>query len=458
MKKRVLGLSCFWLVIMVVISMLPLSAIAAETKDVYLIKDVDIENTDFDYIGDHMASHSITLNTPLNEQSELMEKIKKSSPEGYVLSGWRLWSAIEESGGIYLGSGAIPNNLPSDAEITEGLLPTIDYYAPALEPIMVLKYKIDTQPTDTDPTVKVSQSDDGGESWFDITERNYVTYQWHEHITTTYTVIEGTPAENQIAVTTTYNEPVFSAEGLWSAGPSGEIDIVFPIEKGDKIRVTPIASEGTEATATVSEYDTEFVYELEDGAYVWEATRTQNDYNLYIVGFEEGVSFKINVVRAGVGDAVAGQTDNTLTSSVSGTYACVVSAGGESTLTSNPVNYVAPPPVEPPAVYTVSFESNGGSAVAQLKVAGGSKPEKPADPTRSGYSFLGWYKDKALTEKYDFGSAVTSDITIYAAWEEIPVSEDDSGGAVIWIVASAVAVGGASAAGVVFYLRKRRKL
>ncbi len=68
---------------------------------------------------------------------------------------------------------------------------------------------------------------------------------------------------------------------------------------------------------------------------------------------------------------------------------------------------------------TVTFNSNGGSSVASQTVADGSKATKPADPTKSGYTFGGWYTDSACTTAFDFNTVVTSDITLYAKWTAV---------------------------------------
>ena len=68
--------------------------------------------------------------------------------------------------------------------------------------------------------------------------------------------------------------------------------------------------------------------------------------------------------------------------------------------------------------YTVTFDSNGGSSVAKQTVASGKTASKPADPTKEGYTFGGWYTDKELTEAYDFGTTVKKSITLYAKWNE----------------------------------------
>ena len=66
--------------------------------------------------------------------------------------------------------------------------------------------------------------------------------------------------------------------------------------------------------------------------------------------------------------------------------------------------------------FTVTFNSNGGSAVPAQTVKAGEKAVKPANPTKSGSTFSGWYSDAALTTQYNFNSAVTANVTLYAKW------------------------------------------
>ena len=69
--------------------------------------------------------------------------------------------------------------------------------------------------------------------------------------------------------------------------------------------------------------------------------------------------------------------------------------------------------------YTVSFNSNGGSGVASQTVRNGQKANKPQDPTKEGYTFIGWYKDSAFNTAFDFDSdIVTADTTLYASFGE----------------------------------------
>ncbi len=66
--------------------------------------------------------------------------------------------------------------------------------------------------------------------------------------------------------------------------------------------------------------------------------------------------------------------------------------------------------------YTVSFDSAGGSAVDEQTVEHGKTVDKPADPTRAGFAFEGWYVGD---REYDFTQPVTSNITLTAKWREI---------------------------------------
>lgn len=72
-------------------------------------------------------------------------------------------------------------------------------------------------------------------------------------------------------------------------------------------------------------------------------------------------------------------------------------------------------------LYTVTFDSQGGSFVAPIKdIVGGSTISEPAPPTREGYTFTGWYIDAAMTKKWVFSSdTVNQDLTLYAGWTPV---------------------------------------
>ena len=68
--------------------------------------------------------------------------------------------------------------------------------------------------------------------------------------------------------------------------------------------------------------------------------------------------------------------------------------------------------------YTITFDSQGGSAVENARVNWNATVTKPVDPTREGYVFAGWFIDEACTNAYDFSTKVTKSITLYAKWTE----------------------------------------
>ncbi len=74
----------------------------------------------------------------------------------------------------------------------------------------------------------------------------------------------------------------------------------------------------------------------------------------------------------------------------------------------------------------VTFESNGGSAIAAKKVGVNTHVLMPEKPTKEGYIFAGWYADAAFTQVFDFDStAVTQSMTLYAKWLEPTYDEYD---------------------------------
>lgn len=77
------------------------------------------------------------------------------------------------------------------------------------------------------------------------------------------------------------------------------------------------------------------------------------------------------------------------------------------------------------ALCTLRFETNGGSKITPVRKSAGTVVDLAAyRPTRSGYSFAGWYADQALTEKVTSVKLVGS-MTVYAAWQKSSASAFD---------------------------------
>ncbi len=69
------------------------------------------------------------------------------------------------------------------------------------------------------------------------------------------------------------------------------------------------------------------------------------------------------------------------------------------------------------AEYTVTFYDNDGSTVLYtITVKEGETPQKPADPTKDGYNFKGWFVTPTNKTEFDFDQAITADTAAYAQW------------------------------------------
>ena len=66
--------------------------------------------------------------------------------------------------------------------------------------------------------------------------------------------------------------------------------------------------------------------------------------------------------------------------------------------------------------YSVTYNANGGSEVATGYANAGGTFAEPAAPTKAGFNFGGWYTDAELTQAYNFATAVSGNITLYAKW------------------------------------------
>jgi len=89
-------------------------------------------------------------------------------------------------------------------------------------------------------------------------------------------------------------------------------------------------------------------------------------------------------------------------------------------------------------IFTVSFESNGGSNVEDIEVEENSIIEEPSDPTKTGFVFAGWYQESTLTTIWNFQEdKVTEDLTLYAKWTVAPLTDQQRVDAAFsWLVLS----------------------
>jgi len=81
-------------------------------------------------------------------------------------------------------------------------------------------------------------------------------------------------------------------------------------------------------------------------------------------------------------------------------------------------------------IFTITFESNGGSEVSPLKFASGESFNVILPPTKNNFVFTGWHRNESLTDLWLHGvDTVTEDITLYARW--MPWQPDPAKGAIL---------------------------
>ena len=84
--------------------------------------------------------------------------------------------------------------------------------------------------------------------------------------------------------------------------------------------------------------------------------------------------------------------------------------------------------------YTVTFDTNDGSAIAAVIVGSKNPVGAITAPTKEGYNFAGWYLDEEFTQEADLTTYVpTADTTVYAKWtiETYDVRFEENGGTTV---------------------------
>jgi uncharacterized repeat protein (TIGR02543 family) len=196
-------------------------------------------------------------------------------------------------------------------------------------------------------------------------------------------------------------------ESVISAASAANAEIT--VASGATVAILEIGGEGTSVT-------------VNSGATVNEATIAASDVTIAGAG-------KLNSVTVTGADTdnvavtVPGATvENDSGATVSLGGGKTVDAGGSGEVAASgsggPGGSGSPAPSTPAVTYTVTFESNGGSEIAQATVSAGGKASAPTAPTKDGYVFGGWYSDAGFTALYDFNTVVTGNITLHAKWND----------------------------------------
>ena len=93
-----------------------------------------------------------------------------------------------------------------------------------------------------------------------------------------------------------------------------------------------------------------------------------------------------------------------------GIYVCTITNESDSLISSSGAILMI-------KMYTVTFNSNGGSAIDSQKVQCNSVATAPAKPVKPGYSFYGWDSDSALTSVFIFSTPIIEPTTLFAKWK-----------------------------------------
>lgn len=110
--------------------------------------------------------------------------------------------------------------------------------------------------------------------------------------------------------------------------------------------------------------------------------------------------------------------------SIAGRYTISISGGSLDNAASYDVRYqngTLTIDTVAPTIYTVTFDSMGGTAVGPQDIMAGERVKEPDDPTRDGYHFAGWYSDTG--DAWSFSDPVDRNMTLYAKWDSEPVYE-----------------------------------
>jgi uncharacterized repeat protein (TIGR02543 family) len=90
-------------------------------------------------------------------------------------------------------------------------------------------------------------------------------------------------------------------------------------------------------------------------------------------------------------------------------------------------------------VHTLTFDSNGGSEIPPITENEGTAVTKPEDPTKDGYTFLGWFDAAEGGSLYTWPHALSAGITMYAHWrageepepEQYTIAFESEGGSAV---------------------------
>ena len=245
----------------------------------------------------------------------------------------------------------------------------------------------------------------------------------------TYTFTGWTPAVSDVTGDVTYTAVYSVTTNTYTI--TWVNDDGTPLETDENVAYGTIPSyDGATPVAQITEAGKTYTFTGWDSAIVsvtgdktYKATYTTAD-NVYTVTFDADGGTAVAAVSAGHGETVSEPS----TTKDGYRFDCWTLDGEEydfSTPVTDNITLVAKWVQQ----VTVTFNTDGGTAVTPQTFDLGDAMTKPADPVKAGYVFNGWYVDQKCEEALDFSAPVVSDVIVYADWLALyTVTFDANGG------------------------------
>ena len=193
-------------------------------------------------------------------------------------------------------------------------------------------------------------------------------------------------------------------------------DVIITLANG-----ATVATEGDNAKVLINGRDYVLVTLSDESSVITKENKIMLDNESASILVEDTVELNVMIGDKNV-SGVEWSTSDASVATVSNGVVTAVGAG-TATITAKAGDATATCDVTVKAKHTVIFKNVENAT--EVKVVDGDKVAAPEDPTLTGMTFEGWYSDAEYKTKYDFDTAVTGDITLYAKWKE-----NSSGGVV----------------------------
>ncbi|HKM29292.1 MAG TPA: InlB B-repeat-containing protein [Bacilli bacterium] len=217
---------------------------------------------------------------------------------------------------------------------------------------------------------------------------------------------------------------------MFSCNKAGKISIIFEENGGSEVKDIELSSDTTKVelpNTTRDGYQFEGWFADADlkKPYVF-TTIPSDDITLYakwsevvqnqIISFETNGGSAISAITQVAGSTVTAPANPSKEGSTFGGWFTDVALNTPYVFTTMPANSLTLYAKWMLNSYTMSFEANGGSVVPNITQAVGSAVVAPANPSKEGSTFGGWFANSALTTAYVFTTMPANNITLYAKW------------------------------------------